>query len=113
MSAETTRFADLPAAERARLVDELLGPPNERRYPPEESHRRGQEIYHRVVRPTLRPEDDGKFVVLDIDTEQFEIDADEFAAWHRLRRRIPTPQCWTERIGYILVPRPGFAWRRA
>ena len=36
---------------------------------PEEFARRGQAIYDQTVRPALRPEDEDKFVAIDIDWE--------------------------------------------
>ena len=44
--------------------------------------RLGREAYERHVRPKLLPEDDGKYVVIDVDTGEYEIDADDdTAAW--------------------------------
>jgi hypothetical protein len=51
------------------------------------------------VRPLLRPEDDGKFVALDIDTGEYEIDADDYTAVMRLRTRKPGAEIWLERAG--------------
>ena len=39
--------------------------------------RLGQEIYDRVVRPALRPEDHGKFVAVEVETGDYEMNADE------------------------------------
>lgn len=73
---------------------------NARRYPREEFARRGPEIYRRVVVPRLTPADAGKFVVLDIETEEYEIDADKLAAALRLLARVPGAQGWLERVGH-------------
>ena len=43
--------------------------------------------------------DDGKFAVIDIVSEDFEIDADELAATDRLRVRHPAAQVWLRQIG--------------
>ena len=51
-----------------------------RRYPKEEFERRGDEVYERVVQPTLTPADRGKFVAVDIETGEFEVAANELAA---------------------------------
>ena len=47
----------------------------------------GQEVFDRAVRPTLRPEDDGRFVAVDVDSGEYEIDADDYTAVTRLKSR--------------------------
>jgi hypothetical protein len=69
------------------------------RYSKEEFARRGQEIYDRVIRPALRPEDDGKFVAIDIETGDYEMDQDDRTAVERLLRRRSDAQTWLERVG--------------
>ena len=71
------------------------------RYSGEEFTRRAKEIYARVVRPTLSEEDVGKFVVLDIESEDFEMDPDYHRALNRLLQRRPDAQTWLERVGYV------------
>ena len=66
---------------------------------PAELARLGSEIFERRVRPALRPEDDGKFVAIDVRTGEFEIDADDYAAVSRLRARVPTADVWLARAG--------------
>ena len=72
-----------------------------RRYGSEEIARRGQEIYARVVRPTLSEADIGKFVEVDIESEEYEVDPDMLEAAHRLLERRPDAQMWLERVGYV------------
>ena len=84
----------------------------ERRYSREEIARRGQEIYARVVRPTLTEEDVGKFVVLDIESEDFEMGSDTLTTVHRLLERRPDAQNWLERVGYVAAHRIGGSLRR-
>jgi hypothetical protein len=57
-------------------------------------------VYERLVRPTLRPEDEGKFVVVDVDTGDFEVDEDDSTAVMRLRARLPEGEFWLFRVGY-------------
>ena len=40
--------------------------------------------FDRQVRPALRPEDNDKFVAIDIDTGDYELDEDDYAAVTRL-----------------------------
>jgi hypothetical protein len=62
--------------------------------------RRGREAFDRAVRPKLRPEDHGKFVAIDVNTGDFEVDASDYAAVTRLRARVASPEVWLERAGY-------------
>jgi hypothetical protein len=72
-----------------------------------EEQRRAEEVYDRVVRPTLRPEDDGKFVVVAFEADDFEVDADEYAAFRRLQARRPGARLWLMRTG----PEPAYRIR--
>jgi hypothetical protein len=78
-----------------------------RRYNKEEFAQRGDTIYESVVRPQLKPEDHGRFVALDIDTNGFEIDDDELIVCDRLRSRFPEAQIWMVRVGSRYVHRFG------
>lgn len=69
------------------------------RYSKEEFARRGDAIYEQQIRPHLKPEDQGKFIVIDIDTGAYEVDQDELAASDRLRARSPRGQIWLRRVG--------------
>lgn len=69
------------------------------RYSKEEFARRGDEIYERDIRLHLTASDAGKFVVIDIETGAYEIDADELAASDRLLARHPEAQVWLIRVG--------------
>ena len=69
------------------------------RYSKEEFARRGDAIYERELRPILENGNEGKFVVIDIETGAYEIDADELAASDRLLARVPNAQIWLRRIG--------------
>ena len=70
------------------------------RYGHEEYARLGKEVYARQVRPRLTPADDGKYVAVDIDTGEYEVDADDYQAAARLRARLPLAQTWLERAGH-------------
>jgi hypothetical protein len=66
---------------------------------PEELARLGGELFDRRVRPSLRPEDDGKFVAVDVVSGEYELDADDYAAVARLRARVPAAEVWLARAG--------------
>ena len=80
------------------------------RYSIEEFARRGDAIYEREIAPHTKAVDQGKYVLIDIETGAFEIDADELAASDRLMARLPSAQPWLRRIGsryaHRLGPRP-------
>ncbi|HSK81656.1 MAG TPA: hypothetical protein VLQ45_34695 [Thermoanaerobaculia bacterium] len=76
-------------------------------YTDEEIARRGDEIYDRDLSPHLKKEDEGKFVLIDIESGDCEVDADMLAASDRLRARRPDAEVWIRRIGYRYVYRIG------
>jgi hypothetical protein len=71
----------------------------EPRRSPDELARLGAEVFDRRVRPSLLPEADGKFVAVDVETGDYEIDEDDYAAVSRLRARNPAAEVWLGRIG--------------
>jgi hypothetical protein len=77
------------------------------RYSKEEFARRGDEIYEHTIRPHLAREDEGKFVMIDIETGAYEIASDEMVASDRLLARYPEAQVWMTRVGSRYVRRFG------
>ena len=67
----------------------------------------GRAIYHEKIRDTLGPDDQGKLVVIDIASGEYEIDADHIAALLRIRQRYPKARTWTERVGHPAAYRMG------
>ena len=76
----------MPTTKPPRTLDELA--------------RLGQEIFDRRVQPMLRPEDHGKFVALDVDSGDYEIDEDDYTAVAHLQARKPAADVWLMRAGY-------------
>lgn len=74
-----------------------MTPASEPRRSSEEVARIGTEIFDRVVKPTLRP-DDGKHVAIDIVTGEYEIDINEWDAITRLTDRRRGIQIFLMRI---------------
>jgi hypothetical protein len=66
-----------------------------------EEERLAEEVYDRLVRSTLRPEDDGKYVAVAFEEGDFEIDPDDFAATERLLARRPGARLWLMRVGKL------------
>jgi len=81
--------------------------PAKRRYGKEEFARRGDEVYEAQVRPHLRPEDEGKFAAVDIESGAYEIGDDELEASDRLSARIPGAQIWLVWVGSRYLHRFG------
>jgi hypothetical protein len=51
-----------------------------------EDERRAEAIYECVVRPTLHPNNEGKYVAIAVESEDFEVDASDYAAASRRAR---------------------------
>lgn len=74
------------------------------RYASDEISRIGRELYERQIRLKVETEENiGKIVSIDIETGDYEIDADLLKAANRLRTRHPGAALWGERIGYDAV----------
>ena len=49
--------------------------------------RRGQDIYEREIRPKVEAGNQGKFLVINTETGEYEMDADDLAAAKRAKAR--------------------------
>jgi hypothetical protein len=76
---------------------------NKRRYSKSEFARRGDALVQAKVRPNLTPADEDKFVAIDIETGEYELDKNEMKAADRLRKRVADPQIWLVHVnlGYL------------
>ena len=79
------------------MVNEVL--PTGCRYSSDVFRLRGEELHQQIL-PRLQPEDIGKFMAIDIESGEFEIDEDDYAVIDRLLKRIPQAQSWLCRVGY-------------
>jgi hypothetical protein len=61
--------------------------------------RRGDEVCECELRLRGQAEHEGQFAAADIETGEYEIDADKLAASDRLAARIPSAQIWLRRVG--------------
>ncbi len=73
----------------------------------EEFARRAEEYYDRVLRPKLEPGHEGEYLFLDVDSGDYELDADELAAMRRAREKHPRTIFYIMRVGYPAVDRIG------
>ena len=87
----------MPTTNATRTLDELAA--------------LGGDIFDRQVRPALRPEDDGKFVAIDVVTGDYEINENDYTAIARLRSRKPAADVWLMRAGYRAACRIGVVRR--
>ncbi len=79
------------------------------KYSSEEAIQRGDQLYEQRVRPHVKDEDHGKFVSIDLESGEWEMDADPMAPGKRLRDRIPDAEILTTRVGYGYAVRFGGA----
>ena len=61
--------------------------------------RRGEALYERLIRPKLGPADDGKFVAVDIETGDYEVDVSDVAALKPARLKNPAALLYLLRVG--------------
>ena len=76
----------------------------------EEQKRRGEAIYRSQIRQLIAPEDEGKFVLVDVLTGDYEVAERSVEARVKLRKRRPEAVIHTMRrhktyVGRILSPR--------
>ena len=70
------------------------------KYTSDEISRRGQILYDQKVRSKIADCEKGKFLVLDIETGEYEIDADEMTALQRAKTKHHDAALYMVRIGY-------------
>lgn len=67
--------------------------------------RRGEEIYERDLRSHLEPTSKGQFLVIDIDTGEYELDPDETLALQRAITKRPDGTRFIKRVGFSTAHR--------
>jgi len=77
------------------------------RYTTEEIAARGRELYERI-RTKVEPNNKGKYLVIDIESADYEIDEDKLAASDRAQMKHPNGALYALRIGYRSMGRIGF-----
>ena len=76
-------------------------------------YKRGKRLYEMKIKHLVDPQEKGKFLVLDITTEEYVIGPDLGYATQELRERCPDAVIHTVRIGYPAVYRlrsPRILW---
>jgi hypothetical protein len=69
------------------------------RYTKEEIAARGKAIYEQQLRAKLEPQHVGKSLIIDIETGEYEIDTDDFAASRRAHAKHPDGAFFGMRVG--------------
>ena len=77
------------------------------RYSSNEIAERGQALYVREIQGSLAASDRGKFLVLDIETGEYELDTDGLAAVQRARTKHPDGAFYVIRVGQSAAYRLG------
>ena len=83
------------------------------RIPREEVARRGDEIFETCIAPRITSEEPQWYVLIDVTTGAYEIDANSIAASDRLLARHPDAQVWFRRVGSRYASRFGMRLRSA
>lgn len=81
------------------------------RYTIDESVARGEEWYQRGIRAQVETDaNKGKIVVIDVETGEYEMDADALAAARRHRASKPDATLYALRVGYPALAKIGGGW---
>lgn len=81
------------------------------RYSSDEIVERGQALYDQQIREKVEPQQNGKFLVLDIETGEYEVDADSVAALERAAAKHPGPALYLVRVGFPTAVKLGGRFR--
>jgi hypothetical protein len=76
-------------------------------YTSEEIVQRGQALYDQQIRAKVEASHKGEFLILDVDTGEYEIDRNEVAAVKRAKMKNPGAALYILRVGYPTAYRVG------
>src|SRR5687768_11754468 len=68
---------------------------------------RGQRLYNEQIRGQVEAGNRGKFLVINVETGEYEMDTEDLAASRRAKARFPDAPLFTMRIGYPAAYRLG------
>jgi hypothetical protein len=77
------------------------------KYSKEQVAARGEDIYDREIRLNVEADNRGKYLVLDIESGEYEVDRDDLTATKRLLAKRPNAILYGLRIGYPAAYRLG------
>jgi hypothetical protein len=73
----------------------------------QEVARRGKKIYEREIRAEVEPEQEGRFVVIDVKSGSYALADDELEAFDRAREKTPNGLLYLVRVGHRAAHRLG------
>ena len=76
-------------------------------YTPKEVELRGEAIYRKQIRDKVEPKHKGKFLVIDIETGEYEMNADDLVATKSLLAKHPNAVVYGLQIGFPTAYRIG------
>lgn len=76
-------------------------------YTAEEIAERGEALYRQRIASEMNEADHGKFVVIDIETGEYEVDDDDLTATDRVLAKHPAAVTYGLRVGYAAAYRLG------
>ena len=75
----------------------------ELKYPKSEIALRGEELYEACIRARVEEKFDGKIIVIDVESGDYEIDDSTLNAANRLKLKHPDAVMYSLRVGYQVV----------
>lgn len=69
--------------------------------------RRGQLLYEQQIRAAVEADNRGKYLVLNVETGEYEMDNSELAAWRRAEAKAPDGAFFLLRVGFPAAYRLG------
>jgi hypothetical protein len=76
----------------------------------EEVVRRGKELYEQQIRAKVEAGNKGKFLIINVETGEYEMDDDRLAASDRAAARFPGAALYAMRIGFPTMGRIGLGF---
>jgi hypothetical protein len=74
---------------------------------PDEIVRRGEELYRRQLQPAVEAGNDGKYLIINVETGEYVIDMDDVAASRKAKDLFTDAPLFTMRIGRAAAYRLG------
>ncbi len=69
---------------------------------------RGQAIYAERLKRIVEPEHLGKYIVIDVETGEYEVDSDHLTASDRAAAKHPGALLYATRVGSLTIGRIGY-----
>ena len=76
-------------------------------YTDQEIVERGQALYEQEIRPKVEPEHKGEYLIVNVETGDYVMDADDLVASKRAKAKYPNAPLFTVRVGYPTAYRLG------